>query len=121
MKKSLSSFALLIVALTLVGCDHSTNNQIPPEGAELAIVNPTEDAVVNGTVKVSVDASALDKVTKVELFVNGQLAQARTAPPWQFDWNTTSLTPNSFHTLQSKAYGLSQNYSVSQAITVRIQ
>ncbi len=120
--KNLSIVFPVIVALAfLLGCDHSTNNQAPPPGTEVIIVNPTNDAIVDGTVSVSVDASSLDKVTKVELYINGQLSQVSTTPPWQFTWTTGSLPSNSFHTLYTKAYALGSGYSVSQAITVRVK
>ncbi len=119
MKNILLFSALLLSVIALVGCDHSTNNQAPPAGTEVLIVNPTNDTVVDGTVAVSVDASSIDKVTKVELYINGQLSQACTAPPWQFSWTTTNLPSNSFHTLYTKAYALGSGYSVSQAVTVR--
>ncbi len=115
------SIIMLLTALGLLGCDHSTNTQVPPAGSELAIVNPRNDSVIEGMTSVSVDASAIDKVVKVEFYVNGQLSGVRSTPPWEFDWNTSSLPSNTFHIIQAKAYGLSSGYSVSQAVTVRIK
>jgi hypothetical protein len=119
MKKSILSLLTLITALALLGCDHSMNNIEPPAGSQISITSPSEDAIVDGNVVIAVDVSGLSKVTKLELFMNGSLAQARTSPPWQFDWNTSALPANSFYTLTTKAYTYGAGYSTSQPVTVR--
>ncbi len=121
MKKLVLCMALALTAFAIIGCNHSTNSQEPPAGSELSITSPVNDAVVDGVVTVSVNASSLDRVSRVELYINGQLSQARTAPPWSFEWNTSSLPQNSFHTLNTKAYNLSSRFSVSQTILVRVR
>ena len=119
--KTTFTLILLLTALGLIGCDHSTNTQVAPPGSELEIVNPKNDSVIDGVVSVSVDASAIDKVVKVEFYVNGQLSGVRSAPPWQFDWNTSTFSSNSFCTIHAKAFGMSSGYAVSQSVTVRIR
>lgn len=120
MKRTFSAI-ILLTALGLLGCDHSTNTQVPPPGSELEIVNPRNDSVIDGLVSVNIDASAIDKVVKIEFYVNGQLSGVRSTPPWQFDWNTSTLASNTFCTIQAKAVTLGSGYSVSQAVTVRIK
>jgi hypothetical protein len=120
MKQITLWFALALAAFAIVGCDHSTNNLTPPPGSELTITSPADDSVVSGIVTVSVNTSALDRVSRVELYINGEIAQAKTAPPWQFEWNTSNLPRNSFHSLYTKGYNFSSKYSVSQTILVRI-
>lgn len=121
MMKRTFSVIMLLTALALIGCDHSTNTQVPPPGSELEIVNPRNDSIIDGVVSISVDASAIDKVVKVEFYINGQLSNVRSTPPWQFDWNTSTLSSNTFCTIQAKAFTLGSGYSVSQAVTVRIR
>ncbi len=119
MKSAIIFLTAAVSAFALLGCDHSTNNQEPPAGSQVTITSPSDDAIVEGSVVISVDVSALSKVTKLELYMNGELAQARTAPPWQFDWNTSTLPANAFFTLTTKAHSYGSGYSTSQPVTVR--
>lgn len=119
MKKTIFFLFTAVASLAFLGCNHATNNMEPPAGTHIRITSPSDGAIVDGNVVISVDVSALSKVTKVELYMNGSLTQARTAPPWQFDWNTSPLPANSFYTLTTKAYSYGAGFSTSQPVTVR--
>lgn len=58
-------------------------------------------------------------VAKVELYVDGALAQTDTAAPYTFSWNTTSAT-NGSHTLTAKAYDLANNNATSAGVTITV-
>jgi hypothetical protein len=117
MQKTL--FLTVICVLALVGCDHSTNNLEPPLSGQLRIISPSTDSIVDGNVVITVDVSTLPEVKKIELYLNGELSQTRTAPPWQFEWNTSGLQSNTVITLTTKAYLYNSGYTMSQPVAVR--
>lgn len=69
------------------------------------ISSPPEGAVVTGTVTIRASASDADgSVQRVEFFVDGSLLATDPTWPYQADWNTASLPPNSQHLLRAVAY-----------------
>ncbi len=66
--------------------------------------------------KISVTHSAADnqKVTKVELYVDGLLKTSSTSAPFTISWSTLAGT----HKLQSKAYDAKLNYGWSNIVNV---
>jgi len=62
----------------------------PPDTTppQIAITNPQDNALVSGTVTISVTATDAIGVEKVEFTINGDLRLTATATPYKFEWNT---------------------------------
>jgi len=85
---------------------------IPPA---ISITSPADGASITSS-KLSVTHNATDnqKVSKVELYVDGQLKSQSTKAPFTISWTTIAGT----HTLQSKAYDAANNSAWSQIVSV---
>jgi hypothetical protein len=81
----------------------------------VSITSPSDGAKTTLS-KISVTHSTWDnqKVTKVELYVDGVLKTSSTAAPFTISWTTLAGT----HKLQSKAYDAAGNYGFSQIVNV---
>jgi hypothetical protein len=84
----------------------------------IRITSPANGATVRRTVTVTVGASDNVAVTKVELYVDGQLKAVATTAPFSTKWNTKREKAGS-HTLYCKAYDAAGNVGTSASITVR--
>lgn len=93
-----------------------TPDETPPT---TAITAPANGAVVGGTTTVTASASDNRAVSRVEFFVDGQLAATDTSAPYSFDWNTTALDSGP-HTLQSRAYDAAGHVGSSAIVTVTV-
>ena len=119
---------LAILVLTLLGCGGGGGGgaaPVPPGDTVAPTVSITQPVNVSTTGTTTVSASASDNlaVTRVELWANNALQATLTSAPYNFSWNTASLTLGSY-TLVAKAYdaagnvGLSSNVVVTVPITV---
>jgi hypothetical protein len=72
----------------------------------VAISSPANLATVVGTISITGTATDNVGVTKIELIVDGLVAQTKTAFPFSFD--TTTLS-NASHTIAAKAYDAAGN------------
>ncbi len=94
----------------------SATDAIPPT---TTIVSPTSGSTVSGIINVTDSASDNVGVSKVELYRDGILVDAKTSSPFTFAWDTTKVT-NGDHTLQSKAYDAANNAGASAVVTVTV-
>lgn len=83
----------------------------------VSLTGPASGSTVSGSVNVTATASDNVGVTKVEFYVNSQLAATSTTSPYSFSWDTTKVA-NGTQTLIVKAYDAAGNnsadsYSVS--------
>jgi len=85
----------------------------------VAISSPAASATVSGTATVTTTASDNVGVSKVEFYVNGALQATDTATPYNFSWNTSSLT-NGSYTLSAKAYDAAGNVKQSTSVPVTV-
>jgi len=90
---------------------------IPPG---IRITSPKAGAVVSGTVSVSVSASDNVGITRVELYVNGNLTAESTSTPFTMLWNTDE-TPGGRLVVQAIAYDEAGNSTVSPSVSVAKQ
>jgi len=120
MKKMPVTLAILLVALTVIGCDHSTNNEPPPAGSGITIINPTPESFVDGTVNIALSLQGVAPEV-IEFYIDGRIVETRTEAPWQYAWNTATLPSNSSHTIKARAYNNANSYTSSQDVTVRIK
>lgn len=84
----------------------------PVTGTTLAITAPANGATVRGTVAVT--ATAPPGATQVALHVDGVLQSSDSAPPYTFDWDTTSVA-DGMHALTATADG-----ATSTAVNVTV-
>ena len=85
----------------------------------VSITSPTAGSTVKGLIAVAASASDNTGVSRVDLYVDGQLYVRDTATPFSFSWDTTRVG-NGSHTLVAKAYDASGNEGVSGALTVNV-
>jgi Bacterial Ig domain len=89
---------------------------IPPT---TSITAPSNGATVSATLSVTASASDNVGVTRVEFWLDGALSSTDTTSPYEWSWNTTSVT-NGTHTLVSKAFDAANNSGSSTAISVTV-
>jgi hypothetical protein len=83
------------------------------------IVTPNDGATVSGTVSVAVDAWANAGVTRVELYVDGNLTSTATTTPFTTSWNAGNRrVARGRHTLQCKAYDARGHSGTSAIVQV---
>ena len=92
------------------------NDKTPPTAA---ITSPVGGATVLGTATVNVAASDNVGVSKVELYINGQLAGTKNAAPYSFSWATGSY-PIGSNSLFAYAYDAAGNRAQSAAVQVNV-
>jgi hypothetical protein len=83
----------------------------------ISITSPTEGANVNNNIAVEVDATDNVAVTKVELYVDGELTSTAKTAPFATKWYAKRARTGA-HTLQCKAYDAAGNVGVSSVVTV---
>ncbi|MDQ3908415.1 MAG: Ig-like domain-containing protein, partial [Acidobacteriota bacterium] len=86
----------------------------------VGITSPANGAAVLGTVAVQVSATDNVGVTQVELYRDAVLIGTKTAAPYTFNWDTTTVA-NGTHTLTAKAYDADANSVTSAAVSVNVQ
>ena len=84
-----------------------------------SITSPANNATVSATITVTADASDSVGVTRVELYRDNVLIGTDTASPYEFSWNTTTVS-NGGHALQTKAYDAATNVGSSAVVNVTV-
>jgi hypothetical protein len=109
----------------LLGCSKTQNNYnlVPQDNVSptLNITSPADGVFVSDTVTINMSASDNVGVSKVEVYIDGNLANARTNSPWLYKWPTQSLPVLSSHPIFAKAYDPSNNVGTSQSIVLSIK
>jgi len=92
----------------------------PPDATPptVSIASPT-GGDVSGIVTIGAAASDNVGVTRVDFYVNGNLAASDASSPFQYSWNTTTL-PNGAATLQAVAYDAAGNNGHSAVVSVNV-
>ena len=85
-----------------------------------AVTAPAAGANILNTTNITASASDNVGVTKVELYINGQLKGTDTSSPYAFSIDTKTLA-NGSTTIQTKAYDLAGNVGSSTVITVNVK
>lgn len=86
-----------------------------------SILTPSNNSVVPDTVTIIAQATDDVGVTKVEFYIDGNLAYTRNGVPWEYKWSTQGLSALSSHTIVAKAYDGSGNIGTSGTVTVIIK
>ncbi|HEX7318955.1 MAG TPA: Ig-like domain-containing protein [bacterium] len=102
-----------IVFLTGSGCEKN----IPT--AE--ITSPTDGATVTGFVDIVIEATDVEAVLRVDLFIDDSLLVCQdTIAPYVYTWNTTMLPDSSQHEIYAIAYDYDGHQGKSETITVTV-
>jgi chitinase len=83
------------------------------------LTSPINNATVSGTVSITAGASDNVGVSKVEYYLNNALLYATNVSPYNYFWDTTTLT-NSSYSLYAKVYDTSNNVGQSANVDVTV-
>jgi Bacterial Ig domain/Right handed beta helix region len=83
----------------------------------ISLGSPVDSETVSGTVLISASATDNVAVTRVDVYVDGELQASVEGFPYQWNWDTT-LTWNGAHILEVTAYDAAGNIGVSGSVTV---
>ncbi len=86
-------------------------------GPTTAISAPARNALVGGTVQVSITASDSSGVERVELYADEVLMGTDTSAPYSVSWNSAALADGA-HSLTARAYDKAGNVRTSTAVAV---
>jgi len=126
MKRKNWKFLLLLLVLTFGlgqngGClgflSSCIRDTTPPS---IQITNPSNNSTVSGIVTIRATATDNIGVAKVEFYVDGSKVGEDTSRPYEYNWNTDTLTYGTQHSIQAKAYDNAGNVGESPIITVTI-
>jgi thermitase len=85
-----------------------------------AITSPSAGSVLSGTLAIHVTASDNVGVTRVELYLNGNLAGTSSTASTDFTWNTAGYADGTYG-LQARAYDAAGNAGTSPTVTVTVR
>ncbi|MBW1676218.1 MAG: S8 family serine peptidase [Deltaproteobacteria bacterium] len=95
----------------------SSNEDI--EAPTVAITSPAPGSV-SGVVPIDVSATDDVGVTRVELYIDGELVGTETSEPFGFSWDSTTV-PDGTVTLVAYAYDSAGNEGISSPVTLDVQ
>jgi Concanavalin A-like lectin/glucanases superfamily/Bacterial Ig domain len=113
-----------LLLVFLIGCKTDNTYNIAPQDNVSPTVNinsPSDGVFVSDTVTISMSVSDNVGVSRVEVYIDGNLANTSTNSPWLYKWPTQSLPVLSSHPIFAKAYDPSNNVGTSQTIVVSIK
>lgn len=84
----------------------------------VSIISPTESAVLHGAVDIQVQATDDSGVSKVEVYIDNVLASTLTVAPYNYSWNTTTVSDGT-HTIKAIAYD-TMNQTKEAQVTVTV-
>src|SRR5439155_383939 len=106
---------LNVAAAVAQAASSGSGDATPPS---VAIASPT-GGTVSGSVAVSVTASDNVGVTRVELRVNGSSVASDSAAPYQFTWDSTTVSDGAA-SLTAAAFDAAGNSTVSTPVSVNV-
>ena len=92
----------------------ATTDKVAPT---ITITSPSANAVVSGSVKVTVNAQDNVKMKKVQLVIDGAYVTQTLSAPYTNVWNTSKVAAGK-HTIVCKAFDAANNVTYSKSITV---
>lgn len=112
----LSSVMIFLVS----GCKTSPPSAPVDTAPTATIASPSSGNIIYAVDTIVVSATDDRKVTKVELYVNNQLAATDSAAPYMFVWDTEQWNDGTY-SLQAKAYDEPGHVGNSPVVTVTIR
>jgi len=100
----------------VIKTDDFWNLYIDLQPLRVRIVNPTNGETLHGTVTILAEVQANEGIAQVEFFANDKLLKSFTSSPYEYAWNTYSVSDGTY-TLKAIATNLSGNKS-SKSINV---
>ncbi len=111
------AFALFASLVLFSSCGDDDDVTPDTTAPEVTIDGLTNDAVVNGSVTVSLDAEESD-LDKVEIYVDGTLVTTLTGSPFQYTWDSNTAQDGA-HTIKVIAYDKAGN-KTEQQVSVQV-
>ncbi|WP_136526864.1 Ig-like domain-containing protein [Geomonas ferrireducens] len=100
----------------------NVSNAVPDTIAPtVSITSPSNNSTVSGTVAISASASDNVGVTKVNIYVGGQLMTSLTTAPYNYAWDTTKMTNNSVYAVTAIAYDAAGNQKQASNVYVTVK
>jgi len=100
----------------VIKTDDFWNLYIDLQPLRVRIVNPTNGETLHGTVTILAEVQDKEGIAQVEFFANDKLLKSFTSSPYEYAWNTYSVSDGTY-TLKARATNLSGNKS-SKSINV---
>lgn len=85
----------------------------------VSITNPVNGSSISGTQAIGVSATDNTAVTRIELYIDGQLKTQTTESTLSYSWNTRKVA-NGYHTIVTKAFDAAGNQNQT-SIQVNVQ
>ncbi|TKJ44228.1 hypothetical protein CEE36_00350 [candidate division TA06 bacterium B3_TA06] len=109
-RKAVLAAAVVLGLMLTTGCDKE-----PPA---VSITYPLDNATISDPVIIRADADDNKEVVEVEFHVDGAMCYSDTESPWEYEWDPTTVSDSSMHTVFAKAYDPSDNVGTSDVVTV---
>lgn len=115
--KIFSYFCVFTVIITFLKCSNPKEPDTTPP--TVTITSPQNNSVVSEIAVITCVATDNDGIEKVELWVDGVSTGAfDNTEPYTLEWNTTTFSNNSTHTITVRAYDINGNKTDSNPITL---
>ncbi|GAB4377840.1 MAG: hypothetical protein Kow0042_26110 [Calditrichia bacterium] len=111
----LSLFLLSVILLS--SCSLEEPDETPPS---CLIIYPVSGQAVAGTVKIVIGALDNDKVTNINLYVDGEVITRIKSEPYEYLWDTTPIADNQDHVIMASATDANGNSTYSAPVRVRV-
>lgn len=86
----------------------------------VSIINPQNGQVVEGVVEVLASAEDERSIQKVAFFINGDSVGLSSSYPYMYEWDTSTYSDSTEHTIFAKAWDGGNNTATSEAISVTV-
>ena len=86
----------------------------------VSIINPQGGQVVEGEVEVLADAEDERSIQKVAFYINGDSVGLSSTYPYMYEWDTSTYSDSTEHSLFAKAWDGGNNTATSEVITVTV-
>ena len=115
--KIFSYFFVLAVIIIFLKCSNPEEPDTTPP--TVTITSPQNNSVVSEIAIITCVATDNEGVEKVELWVDGvSTDRFDNAEPYSLEWNTTTFSDNSAHTITVRAHDINGNKTDSNPITL---
>lgn len=86
----------------------------------VSIINPQDGQVVEGLVDILANAEDERSIQKVAFFINGDSLGLSSTYPYIYQWETSTYSDSTEHTIFAKAWDGGNNTATSEVITVTV-
>ena len=108
--------ALLFIGLAFWSCEQKDEEDIIPP--TVTISSHTSGSVVSGLVKIIVNTSDEEGISKVEFYINNSLVFTDLEEPYEYEWNTNDYNDNSDHDIKVLSFDNMNNSAEVNIILV---